>query len=56
MNDWEKHYRSIQKKNKKSINPPLPNINVRGIPPRNELEQLLKNRVRIDPKIEDHRA
>ena len=46
MNDWEKYY----KKSGGKINPPLPDISVRGIPPRNELEKLLKSRVRIDPK------
>jgi hypothetical protein len=46
MNDWEKYY----KKSGGKDNPPLPDIRVRGIPARNELEKLLKSRVRIDPK------
>lgn len=50
MNFWESHYGSIQKHNKKAINPrKLPSISARGIPPANELEEHLKHRVRIDP-------
>lgn len=57
MNKWKKHHRSIQKKNKKAINPSLPEdssflaaLALRGIPAPKELEQHFKDRVRINPK------
>jgi hypothetical protein len=52
MSLWEKHHASIQKSNKKPINPRLkevPNASARGIPPLNELRELLKTSKRIDP-------
>lgn len=47
MNDWEKRFRSINKKLKKSPKPPKWIGGVRGIP--NDLSEI-KGAVRIDPK------
>ena len=44
-NLWEKHYKNL------GIKPPKnPPYGVRGIPSPAELKELLKNRVRVDPK------
>lgn len=47
MNDWEKHYRSINKKLKKTPKIPAGIGGVRGIP--SNLSEI-KGAVRIDPK------